>query len=227
MPLLEVKGLTKTYSEVGAPLSVLQELELTVEAGEMVGIVGDSGAGKSTLLYVLGGLERPTAGEVWFDGKPVFNPAPSDLALAAFRNREVGFVFQFHGLIPEFDALENAMIPAMIAGLTRREACERATQGLADVGLSERRHHKPGELSGGEQQRVAFARSLVMRPRLILADEPTGNLDATTGEKIWDLMFAVNELRGTTFIVVTHNERLAARLPRLRRLANGRLETPE
>ncbi|NLH49047.1 MAG: ABC transporter ATP-binding protein [Myxococcales bacterium] len=227
MPLLDVKALAKTYYEVGAPLPVLQDLELTVEAGEMVGIVGDSGAGKSTLLYILGALERPSGGEVWFDGKPVFHPAPSDPALAEFRNREVGFVFQFHGLIPEFDTLENAMMPAMIAGLSRREAGERARQILTDVGLAERLHHKPGELSGGEQQRVAFARSLVMRPRLILADEPTGNLDTATGEKIWDLMFEVNKQRGTTFIVVTHNERLAARLPRLRRLANGRLENPE
>jgi len=227
MPLLDVKALAKTYYEVGAPLPVLQDLELTVEAGEMVGIVGDSGAGKSTLLYILGALERPSGGEVWFDGKPVFHPAPSDPALAEFRNREVGFVFQFHGLIPEFDTLENAMMPAMIAGLSRREAGERARQILTDVGLAERLHHKPGELSGGEQQRVAFARSLVMRPRLILADEPTGNLDRATGEKIWDLMFEVNKQRGTTFIVVTHNERLAARLPRLRRLANGRLENPE
>jgi len=187
-------------------------------------ISGPSGAGKSTFLYILGALERPTAGEVLFDGKVAFNEKTSNRALAAFRNKRVGFVFQFHGLIPEFDALENAMMPALIAGLSRPEAHERAAASLHDLGLGERMRHKPGELSGGEQQRVAFARALVMNPELVLADEPTGNLDAATGEKLWDLMFSLNEKRRTSFIVVTHNERLARRMPRLHRLAGGKLE---
>jgi lipoprotein-releasing system ATP-binding protein len=224
MPLLDVRGLVKTYDEVDRPLEVLRGLDLTVEAGEMVGIVGESGAGKSTLLYVLGALERPTDGEVLFDGQPVFARNQSDAALSEFRNRRVGFVFQFHGLIPEFDALENAMMPGVIAGLSRAAAAEKARATLGELGLGERLRHKPGELSGGEQQRVAVARAVVMEPQLVLADEPTGNLDAATGERLWDLLFAINERRGTSFIVVTHNERLAGRLPRLYHLAGGRLE---
>jgi lipoprotein-releasing system ATP-binding protein len=224
MPLVEVRGLVKTYTEVGAPLEVLRGLDFTMERGEMVGVVGESGAGKSTFLYVLGALERPTAGTVAFDGEPVFSEKTPNRALAAFRNRRVGFVFQFHGLIPEFDTLENAMMPALIAGMSRADAAKNAAEALRELGLGERLRHKPGELSGGEQQRVAFARALVMNPDLVLADEPTGNLDAAIGEKLWDVMFDVNRRRGASFIVVTHNDRLARRMPRLLRLVAGKLE---
>jgi len=227
MALLETRQLFKTYTEVGAPIQVLRGVDFSIGRGDMVGIVGESGSGKSTLLYVLGTLEQPTAGEVIYEGRPVLGPASAyrnDAALSAFRNKTIGFVFQFHGLIPEFDTLENAMMPALIAGVRRSVAAEKATQTLVELGLGERLNHKPGELSGGEQQRVAFARALVMEPALILADEPTGNLDAATGEKLWDLMFGINEKWGTTFVVVTHNERLADRLPRLYRLKEGVLE---
>lgn len=227
MALLETRNLVKTYTEVGEPIRVLRGVDLAIERGDMIGIVGESGSGKSTLLYVLGTLEPPTEGEVFYDGRPVVGPGSrykNDVALSAFRNKTIGFVFQFHGLIPEFDTLENAMMPALIAGVSRRAAAEKAKQALGELGLSGRLDHKPGELSGGEQQRVAFARALVMEPALILADEPTGNLDTATGEKLWDLMFAINEKWNTTFVVVTHNERLAGRLPRLCRLREGVLE---
>jgi len=225
VPIVQIRQMEKTYFNVGAPVEVLKELDLEVHRGDMVGIVGDSGAGKTTLLYLIGALERPTAGSVLFDGEEVFRPGVGDAALSAFRNRRIGFVFQFHGLIPEFDTLENTMMPALIAGLSRAQAEEQAVKVLEEVGLQHRLAHKPGELSGGEQQRVAFARALVMNPDLVLADEPTGNLDAGTGEKLWELMFAINQQKGTTFIVVTHNEKLARRLPRLLQLAAGSLES--
>ncbi len=227
MALVETRNLTKTFFDVGAPIEVLRDVNFSVERGGMVGIVGESGCGKSTLLYVLGTLEQPTAGEVFFDGKPVLgsdSPLKTDAALSAFRNKMIGFVFQFHGLIAEFDTLENTMMPALIAGVDRAAAIEKATDILDKLGLGDRLHHKPGELSGGEQQRAAFARALLMEPALILADEPTGNLDVATGEKLWDLMFAINETWNTAFVVVTHNERLARRLPHLYRLAKGALE---
>jgi lipoprotein-releasing system ATP-binding protein len=227
MSLLETHNLAKTYYDVGHPIRVLSGVDLTVERGDMVGIVGESGSGKSTLLYVLGALELPNEGEVLYDGKAVLGPKTSlrtDAARAAFRNKTIGFVFQFHGLIPEFDTLENAMMPALIAGVPRAKAAKKAIERLEGLGLGERLTHKPGELSGGEQQRVAFARALVMDPALILADEPTGNLDTATGERLWDMMFTINETWNTAFIVVTHNERLARRLPRLYRLREGVLE---
>jgi len=223
--MLEVKALEKVYYGVGEPLTVLKNLDLAVQRSEMVGIVGDSGAGKTTLLYILGALERPTGGRVTFEDEEVFPVGIGDEDLARFRNRKVGFVFQFHGLITEFNALENAMMPALIAGRGKAEAADLGRKALVDIGLGERMHHKPGELSGGEQQRVAFARALVMQPDLVLADEPTGNLDVNTGERLWEIMFEINARKGTTFIVVTHNERLARRMPRLLRLTGGRLET--
>jgi lipoprotein-releasing system ATP-binding protein len=222
--MLEVLDLYKTYYDAGAPVPVLAGLGLEIERGQMVGVVGDSGAGKTTLLYLIGALERPTSGRVLFDGADVFPLGIQDAQLAEFRNRKVGFVFQFHGLIPEFNTLENTMMPALIADLPFDEAARLAAHVLGELGLGERLTHKPGELSGGEQQRVAFGRALVMEPELILADEPTGNLDAATGEHLWDMMFDINQRKGTTFIVVTHNEKLARRMPRLLRLANGKLE---
>jgi lipoprotein-releasing system ATP-binding protein len=192
-----------------------------VQAGESVALVGASGAGKSTLLHLLGALDRPTAGEVLFGGEEIFRK--NDQQLAAFRNRSLGFVFQFHHLLPEFTALENAMMPALINGMKRDEARGIAADLLAAVGLGHRVTHKPGELSGGEQQRVAIARALVLSPRLVLADEPTGNLDMKTSSEIHELFAALQDRIGITLVVVTHNEQLAARLGRTVRLVDGKL----
>lgn len=223
--MLRVHDLCKTYFGAGAPVEVLKGLNMEVERGQMMGIVGDSGVGKTTLLYLLGAMERPTGGNVLFEGKEVFPKGIRDDELSDFRNRRVGFVFQFHGLIPEFNVLENTMMPALIADVAKPKARDMASTVLNELGLSARLSHKPGEISGGEQQRVAFARALVMEPDLILADEPTGNLDVTTGERLWDVMFDINDRKRTTFIVVTHNEKLARRMPRLMRLAAGSLES--
>jgi len=185
----------------------------------MLAIVGASGVGKSTLLHILGGLERPTSGSVRFDGQDLYALPPD--GIARFRNERVGFVFQFHHLLPEFTALENVMMPALVRKMDRDEAAKLASSHLTDVGLGERLHHRPGELSGGEQQRVAVARALVLGPRVVLADEPTGNLDAHTGEAVHDLLKSLNRQRGTTFIIVTHNDKLALRADRVFRMAEG------
>jgi lipoprotein-releasing system ATP-binding protein len=198
-------------------------VNLTVEAGDMVAIVGASGAGKSTFLHVLGTLDAPTSGRIQIDEQDLTRMDAAKLA--AFRNRTIGFVFQFHHLLPEFTAVENVAMPGLIAGLSRPEAERRATALLADVGLSHRLDHRPGELSGGEQQRVALARALLMEPRLLLADEPTGNLDARTGADIHELLVELNRKRGMTMIVVTHNEDLAARMPRRLHMVKGRIVT--
>lgn len=224
MALIEIHNLVKTYLEAASPVRVLAGVTLSVESGRMVAITGESGAGKTTMLYLLGALERPTGGEVLFDGREVYPPGISDAALSQFRNESIGFVFQFHGLIPEFDVLENTMMPALIAGRDRAEAEAMAERVLNELGLGNRLDHKPGEISGGEQQRVAFARAMIMRPELILADEPTGNLDVETSEKLWQVMFDINKSEGTTFIVVTHNERLAKRMDSIYRLSLGHLE---
>jgi lipoprotein-releasing system ATP-binding protein len=187
----------------------------------MLAIVGASGVGKSTLLHILGGLERPTSGSVRFDGQDLYALPPD--GIARFRNERVGFVFQFHHLLPEFTALENVMMPALVRKMDRGEAEKLASSHLADVGLGERLHHRPGELSGGEQQRVAVARALVLGPSVVLADEPTGNLDAHTGEAVHDLLKSLNRQRGTTFIIVTHNDKLALRADRIFRMADGLL----
>jgi lipoprotein-releasing system ATP-binding protein len=220
-PLIQVAGLQKSYGSSAARVEVLRGIDLAVQAGESVALVGASGAGKSTLLHLLGALDRPTAGEVRFDGEDIFRR--SDQQLAAFRNRSIGFVFQFHHLLPEFTALENAMMPALISGMRRDEAIGIAADLLAAVGLGHRVTHKPGELSGGEQQRVAIARSLSLSPRLVLADEPTGNLDMKTSSEIHDLFARLREQIGITLVVVTHNEQLAARLERTVRLVDGKL----
>jgi lipoprotein-releasing system ATP-binding protein len=220
-PLIQVAGLQKSYGSGAARVEVLRGIDLSVQAGESVALVGASGAGKSTLLHLLGALDRPTAGEVRFAGEDIFRR--SDQQLAAFRNRSIGFVFQFHHLLPEFTALENAMMPALISGMRRDEAIGIAADLLAAVGLGHRVTHKPGELSGGEQQRVAIARSLSLSPRLVLADEPTGNLDMKTSSEIHDLFARLREQIGITLVVVTHNEQLAARLERTVRLVDGKL----
>jgi lipoprotein-releasing system ATP-binding protein len=216
---VEVQGLTKTFLHGGRRLDILRDINLTLAPGEAVAVVGASGVGKSTLLHCLGTLDLPSAGRILFDGTDLTRLSPS--ALADFRNRRIGFVFQFHHLLPEFTALENAMMPALIQRLSRAEAERRAREILGRVGLGQRLTHRPGELSGGEQQRVALARALILKPELILADEPTGNLDTKTGGEIHELFFELNRERGTTMLVVTHNPELAARMPRVVHMVDG------
>jgi lipoprotein-releasing system ATP-binding protein len=222
---LELVAVTKVYELAQRRIVVLDTVDATIEGGEIVAVVGPSGSGKSTLLSVLGLLDQPTAGHVLYDGVDL-RSAREDV-IEEFRNRHVGFVFQFHHLLPEFTALENVMMPAIIAGLSMKESRRRAAALLERVGLTERMDHAPGEISGGEQQRVALARALVMRPRLVLADEPTGNLDPETGEAIHDLLLELNRELGTTLIVATHNMDLARRLPRCLRIADGGMTDAE
>ncbi|MEI6741127.1 MAG: ABC transporter ATP-binding protein [Gemmatimonadaceae bacterium] len=221
-PVLEADGVVKEFrGGDGAILRVLDEVALTVQAGEMVAIMGYSGAGKSTLLHVLGALEPPSAGRIAIGGQPL--AALSDDALAELRNRSVGFVFQFHHLLREFSALENVMMPLRIAGWTDDAARVRAETLLEMVGLTPRRHHRPSELSGGEQQRTAVARALALEPALVLADEPSGNLDAQNAERLHDLLAALARQQSLGMIVVTHNPSLAARADRTLVLEGGRL----
>lgn len=219
--LLAVSGLNKSFGSGDATVEVLKGIDLQIAAGETIALVGASGAGKSTLLHILGTLDRPTTGQVLFRGEDVFRL--NDQALATFRNQAIGFVFQFHHLLPEFTALENVMMPLLIARTPRGEAREKASGLLGDVGLAHRLTHKPGELSGGEQQRVAIARALVGSPQVLLADEPTGNLDMKTSDEIHSLLCDIHAARGVTLIIVTHNERLAARLERTIRMVDGRI----
>ena len=219
-PFIRVQGVKKVFKKGGAKIHALRGIDLTVERGEMMVIVGASGAGKTTLLHILGTLDRPSQGAVLYQGENIF--ARSDGSLAAWRNREIGFIFQFYNLLPEFNALENTMMPALIQGMSSRRARQQAEEILEEVGLKDRMWHKPGELSGGEQQRVAVARALVLHPTLLLADEPTGNLDSETGERIIKLIFSLNQAKDITLIVVTHNEAFARRFPRQISLADGR-----
>ena len=200
-------------------IEVLKGLNLDVHQGEMLAIVGASGAGKSTLLHLIGTLERPTKGKIFFDGQDVFQMDDNDLA--HFRNRKIGFIFQFHHLLPEFSALENTMMPALIQRKSKEEARKKATEILKEVGLEKRLNHKPGELSGGEQQRVAVSRALMNDPEIILADEPTGNLDQKTGETIYELLHRLNRGKGKTFVVVTHSQDLAGKMDRVVKLVDG------
>jgi lipoprotein-releasing system ATP-binding protein len=220
--LLEVRNLHKSFRTEKSRVDVLNGIDLSVEEGDTIALVGASGAGKSTLLHVIGTLDRPTSGEVLFRGNDVFKMGNGELA--SFRNRSIGFVFQFHHLLPEFTALENVMMPALIGGLPKEKARESASALLGDVGLSHRLTHKPGELSGGEQQRVAIARALVLSPALLMADEPTGNLDRKTSEEVHELLAGIQEKTGLTLIIVTHNERLAARMGKIIRLVDGRIQ---
>jgi lipoprotein-releasing system ATP-binding protein len=210
---------------MGRTLEVLRGVDMEIHDGEMLGIVGPSGAGKSTLLHCIGTLDVPTRGSIRLAGEEI--TAMPGWRLAELRNRTIGFVFQFHHLLPEFNALENVMMPGLVQGLPRRELETRAGALLEEVGLLERTLHRPGELSGGEQQRVALARALMLEPKLLLADEPTGNLDSATSSQIHDLFFAINEQRGTTIVVVTHNQALAASMPRVVTLRDGRVEKDE
>jgi lipoprotein-releasing system ATP-binding protein len=220
--LIRAEKLNKIYTNGSSRVHVLKDLEVSVAEGDMIAIVGASGSGKSTLLHLLGGLDRPTSGRVLVEGFDIFSQANVDLA--RFRNEAVGFVFQFHALLPEFTALENVMMPLMIGGTRRSEAVRSAAAMLDSVGLRDRAGHRPAQLSGGEQQRVAIARALVHRPRLLLADEPTGNLDSKTGEVVFSLLTALHKAHGLTSVLVTHNERLAAACDRVLHLADGKLD---
>ncbi len=220
--LIEAHNLHKTYGDAADRVEVLKGVDFAVEEGEAVAVLGASGAGKSTLLHLLGTLDKPTAGRVTFEGGDLF--ALSDAELSRFRNRAMGFVFQFHHLLPMLSALENVMLPLLIGGENKREAAARAEAMLAGVGLSHRLEHKPSELSGGEQQRVAIARALIAGPRVLFADEPTGNLDSRTGEETADLLMKLHNELQMTLVVVTHNDRLAQRLPRNVRMQDGRVQ---
>jgi len=221
MPFVEIRDLFKSYWMHGKRIDVLRGVSVDIERGELVSLVGASGAGKSTFLHVLGTLDAPAAGAMSIDGQDIF--ALGDADLARFRNRTIGFVFQSHYLLPEFTALENVAMPALIQRMDRGEAFRRARVLLERVGLGARVDHRPGELSGGEAQRVALARALVLEPALLLADEPTGNLDPVTGEGIHQVLREVNRDLGITAVVVTHNEALARSLPRRLRLAAGQV----
>ena len=215
--MIRAEGLRKCY---GA-LTVLQDVSLEVARGEVVSVVGASGAGKTTLLQILGSLSRPDGGRVEVDGTDLF--ALGDRALSEFRNRRIGFVFQFHHLLPEFTALENVCLPGLIGGRDRREVEAQAVELLDMMGLSARRDHKPAELSGGEQQRTAIARALINTPAVLLADEPSGNLDSTNREEIHRLFFELRGRFGQTVVIVTHDERLAARADRMITMRDGRI----
>lgn len=220
-PILVALGLKKTYPLGRSRLDVLRGIDLEVRRGEALVVVGASGAGKSTLLHLLGGLDTPSAGEVSLDGVLFFDRSAADRARV--RNEQVGFVFQSYHLLPELDALENICLPAMLRGTHRQEARVRGQELLERVGLGERAEHRPNELSGGEQQRVAIARALINRPRLILADEPTGNLDSRTGQTILDLLEEMRQETAATLVTVTHDEHVAARGDRVLTIADGKL----
>lgn len=219
--ILELSAVEKSFGEGDARLEVLKSIDLKLASGEMVALVGSSGAGKSTMLHVMGGLDRPTSGRVLFEGSDIYEMNMA--ALSMFRNRDLGFVFQAHHLLPEFTALENVMMPPLIAKVSKEEAREKALDLLSRVGLSNRGHHKSGELSGGEQQRVAVARAMVMHPKLLLADEPTGNLDSKTGDDVFEIIMELNRYIGTSFVMVTHNEKLASKTGRQIVVQDGRL----
>jgi lipoprotein-releasing system ATP-binding protein len=220
-PLIVARGLGKSYPSGARRLDVLRQLDMVVAPGESVAIVGESGVGKSTLLHLLGGLDRPDEGELRFRGRALGESTPAELA--EYRNASVGFVFQFHYLLPEFTALENVEMPSRIARHHDQAARAGARRLLERLGLEARMHHRSGALSGGEQQRVAIARALVMRPELVLADEPTGNLDPATGERVFRLLSELQQDRGFALVLATHNERLARGCHRILRLAGGAL----
>lgn len=219
--LLSVKELQKSFSEGGNEIHVLQGVNFDLAEGERLAVVGESGVGKSTLLHILGTLDRPTGGRILFGGKQL--PLDDEAALCEFRNRQIGFVFQFHYLLPDFSALENVMFPALVQGIEPAQAKREAVQLLDLVGLTDRLSHRPGKLSGGEQQRVAVARAVILKPKLVLADEPTGSLDLRIGEEVQDLLFRLNEENGIGLIVATHNRQFAKKIGRCVELREGRL----
>jgi lipoprotein-releasing system ATP-binding protein len=219
--LLSVRNLQKSFVEGGEEIHVLRGVCLELAEGERIAVVGESGVGKSTLLHLLGTLDHPTAGEILYRGKEI--AVKDEAPLSQFRNREIGFVFQFHYLLPDFTALENVMMPALIQGIVPQQAKAAAEQLLERVGLGDRKHHRPGKLSGGEQQRVAVARAVVLKPKMILADEPTGSLDVRIGEEVQDLLFRLNEEQGVALVIATHNREFAERIGRQVELREGRL----
>jgi len=219
--MIEIHQLTKTFIKDGTRIEVLRGIDCSIARGESLAILGASGTGKTTLLQILGALDHPTSGRVLFDGADIFEW--DEPRRAEFRNKRIGFVFQFHHLLPEFTALENAAMPALIQGMSKDDAYRKAEIVLTDVGLDGRLTHKPGELSGGEQQRVAIARAILMNPDVILADEPTGNLDVETGGKIQGLLLALGKAQNTTLIVVTHNRLLADGMSRTINLKDGEI----
>ena len=218
--MIKAEKIRKAYGT----LEVLQSIDLAIDQGEVVSIVGASGAGKTTLLQILGTLERPSSGKVLYDDEDVM--ALPDRKLAAFRNKNIGFVFQFHQLMPEFTALENAALPAMIGSASKEEAFNRSSELLEFLGLKDRKEHKPSELSGGEQQRVAVARSLVNNPKVVFADEPSGNLDSKNAKELHELFFRLRDEMGQTFVIVTHNEELAAMADRMLTIEDGIIQKP-
>jgi len=220
-PLIRARNLTKRFAGNGGQIEVLRGIDLDLEAAQTVAIVGASGIGKSTLLHILGTLDHPDDGTIWFKGEDLFRL--DDAALARFRNRSVGFVFQFHHLLPEFSAIENTMMPMLIGGRKRQAAVDAAEEILVRVGLRDRIHHRVGTLSGGEHQRVALARALVLKPDVLLADEPTGNLDNKTSQKAHELLLELNREMGMTMVVVTHNMELASLMSRRLTIIEGRL----
>jgi lipoprotein-releasing system ATP-binding protein len=219
--LVLIEGLTKSFQHMGQTLDVLRGIDLNIYPGEMLSIVGQSGAGKSTLLHCIGTLDLPTTGRIRLAGEELTTMGGA--RLAAIRNKLIGFVFQFHHLLPEFDAVEKVMMPGLIMGSNRKDVRKRATALLEEVGLAHRGTHRPGELSGGEQQRVAIARALLLDPKILLADEPTGNLDSQTSDAVHDLFFQINKDHGTTIVVVTHNSAFAKRMPRVVHMKDGKV----
>ena len=217
--LIEAIQVHKSFKTEAGELNILRDINLKIADGEMLGIIGASGAGKSTLLHILGALDKPSSGKVLFQGKDVFSL--DDARLAEFRNSSIGFVFQFHHLLPEFNSIENVMLPGLIGSRPYEETENRAKQILDELGLSKRLKHRPGELSGGEQQRVAVARALLQNPKIVLADEPTGNLDTTTGNSLFDLFIELNRKNRTTFVIVTHNKTLSDHCHRVLEMADG------
>lgn len=219
--LLQAKNIYKAFVMGTQTVEVLKGINLDIYRGEMLAMVGASGAGKSTFLHIMGTLDQPTQGSILYDGQDIF--ALPEEALAVFRNRRLGFVFQFHHLLPEFTALENTYLPVLMQKRPQRQAIDEATTLLTEVGLAHRLHHKPGELSGGEQQRVAVARALIQSPDIVFADEPTGNLDTKTGEVLFELLQGLNQKRHTAFVIVTHNEHLSDRVDRLIHMQDGKI----
>ena len=217
--LIRTIDVMKSFRTEAGDLKVLKGIDLSIRKGEMLGVIGASGAGKSTLLQILGALDKPTSGKVLFRGSDI--ASMDDNSLARLRNTSIGFVFQFHHLLPEFNSIENAMFPAIIGGMSFSAAEKKAEALLGELGLSERIRHRPGELSGGEQQRVAVARALIQDPEMVLADEPTGNLDTATGNDLFELFLGLNERKGITFVVVTHNKSLSDRCHRVVEMADG------
>ena len=219
--MIRLVDIHKSFQLGGLEVKVLRVISLDIARGELVAVVGASGAGKSTMLHIMGTLDRPTSGTVFFDEQDLFKL--SDREQSDFRNRKMGFVFQFHHLLPEFTALENACMPALVQRREPASVKADATTLLTEVGLGHRLHHKPGELSGGEQQRVAMARALMQSPDLVLADEPTGNLDTHSGDGLFGLMRTLNKTRGTTFVIVTHNDKLSAQSDRIIHMQDGQI----